>query len=214
MVDVCPNHQLSPHEHPEVLFRMEPSHYHLNFYLCFCELPCLSGTLLAWTILGDFGLEVALPHYLCPHQLFSHIAFLHIICSIMLPSFTSVGLSYYLSNHQLLWHVTFFHVSCPAHYLPPHQLSCHFTFFHINCPATLPSCISVVLSHYLPLHWFHPSLFRCIRKIVRAAVSFVMSGCPSLFQSAWNNLAPTGWNFMKFGFWRIKKNLSRKFKHN
>ena len=158
-VDVCPNHQLSPSEHPEVLLGMEPSHCHLNFCLCFCEHPCLSGTLVAWTILGDFGLEVVLPHYLC-HQLFSRIAFLNIICSILLPPFTSFGLSYCLSQHQLLWHVTFLHVSCPAtlssfisfvlsHYLPSRQFSCHFTFFHINCPATLPSSISVVLSHYL-----------------------------------------------------------------
>jgi hypothetical protein len=155
-VDVHPKLQLSPPEHPEVLLGMEPSHYHLKFYLYFCEHPCLSGTLVPWIILGDFGLVVVLPHYFYPCQLFSHIAFLHIICSIMLPSFTSVGLSYYLSQHQLLWHVTFLHVSCPAtlssstsfilsHYLSSHQLSCHFTFFHISCPATLPFSISVVL---------------------------------------------------------------------
>ena len=161
IVDVCPNRHLSPPEHPGVLLGMEPSHYHPNFYLCFCELPCLSGTLVAWTILGDCWLEVFLPHYFCPHQLFSHIAFLHIICSIVLPSFTSVHLSYYLSQHQLLWHVTFLHGSRPITlfsftsvilplYLLPHQLSCHITFFYISCSATLPSFMSVVLSHYLP----------------------------------------------------------------
>jgi hypothetical protein len=125
----------------------------------------------------------------------------------MLPPFTLFGLSYYLSQHQLLWYVTFLHVSCPATlssftlvvlplYLLPHQLSCHFTCFHISCPATLPSSTSVVLPHNLPSQWFHPSLFRCIRKIAKAALRFVMS----VFWSAWNNLAPTGWIFMKFGF--------------
>jgi len=46
-VDVHPNHQLSPPEHPEVLLAMEPSHYHMNFYLCFFKHPCLSCTLVA-----------------------------------------------------------------------------------------------------------------------------------------------------------------------
>ena len=122
--------------------------------------------------------------YLPPCQLSCHIIFLHIIHPVTLTSFTSVVLPLYLV---------------------PHQLSCHFTFFHISCSFTLPSSMSVVLSHYLPSYWFLPRLFRCIRQVAKAAVSFVMSGCPSVFRSAWNNLAPTGWIFMKFGFWRIKK---------
>ena len=149
---------------------------------------------VTWFVILPFSTSAVMVCYLPPCQLSCHIIFLYIICPITLFSFTSVVLPLYLLPHQLSWNIT---------------------FFYISFSVTLPSSMSFVLSHYLPSHWLHPSLFRCIRKIAKAAVSFVMSGCPSLFQSTWNTLAPTGWNLMKFGFWRIKKkNLSRKFKHN
>jgi hypothetical protein len=37
-------------------------------------------------------------------------------------------------------------------------------------------------------------------KLRKATISFVMSVRPSVLLSAWNNLAPTGRIFMKFGF--------------
>jgi hypothetical protein len=45
-------------------------------------------------------------------------------------------------------------------------------------------------------------------KLREGSISFVMSVRPS----AWNNWAPTGRIFMKFGIWVFFQNLSRKFK--
>ena len=36
------------------------------------------------------------------------------------------------------------------------------------------------------------------KKLLKATISFVISGCPSICLSAWNNLYPAGWIFMKF----------------
>jgi hypothetical protein len=49
--------------------------------------------------------------------------------------------------------------------------------------------------------------FRCVAKLRKANISFVMSVC----SSAWNNSAPTGRIFMKFGIWVFFEDLSRKF---
>jgi len=44
----------------------------------------------------------------------------------------------------------------------------------------------------------------------KATVSF--TSCLSGSLSAWNDLAPTGRAFIKFGFGKVFENLSRKFK--
>jgi hypothetical protein len=38
-------------------------------------------------------------------------------------------------------------------------------------------------------------------KLRKATIGFGMSVCPSVRPSSWNNLTPTGWFFIKFGFW-------------
>jgi hypothetical protein len=45
-------------------------------------------------------------------------------------------------------------------------------------------------------------------KLLKTTISFVMSVCPSV----WDNSAPTGRIFMKFGIWLFFENLSREFK--
>ena len=46
-------------------------------------------------------------------------------------------------------------------------------------------------------------------KLRQVTISFVMSVHPFIHR---NNLAPTGWIFMKFDIWVLYKNLSRKLK--
>ena len=53
-------------------------------------------------------------------------------------------------------------------------------------------------------------LFRCIRKIAGATVSFIMPVCLPVRPSALNNSVPTGRIFMKIETWLIFENLSRK----
>ena len=47
-------------------------------------------------------------------------------------------------------------------------------------------------------------LLRTLEKLRRATISFAMT----VRSSAWNNLAPTGWIFMKFVIWVLSENLS------
>jgi hypothetical protein len=49
-------------------------------------------------------------------------------------------------------------------------------------------------------------------KLWKVTISFIMSVCPSIWPSTWNNSAPTERIFVKFGIWVFFKNLSRKFK--
>ena len=49
-------------------------------------------------------------------------------------------------------------------------------------------------------------------KLRKATISFVMSVCPSVRPSAWNNSAPTGRIVMKVDIWVFFENLLRKFK--
>jgi len=46
----------------------------------------------------------------------------------------------------------------------------------------------------------------------KMTISFIVSVCPSVRPSVWNNSAPTRWIFIKFNTWLFFKNLCRKFK--
>jgi hypothetical protein len=50
--------------------------------------------------------------------------------------------------------------------------------------------------------------FSCVRKISKATISFVTCVCPS----TWDNSAPIGRIFMKFGIWVFFENLLRELK--
>ena len=50
-----------------------------------------------------------------------------------------------------------------------------------------------------------------LAKLRKATIRFVVSVCPSVRPSAWNNSAPTGRIFMKFDIWIFFENLSKKF---
>ena len=54
-------------------------------------------------------------------------------------------------------------------------------------------------------------IFRRVCKIVQMTIGFIVSVHSSTHLSVWNNLAPTGWVFIKFDIWVFSKNLSRKF---
>jgi len=106
-------------------------------------------------------MSVVLSHYVPPCQLFCHITFLHVSCSVTLRSSMSVVLSHYIPPCQLFCHITFLHVSCSvtlhssmsvvlSHYIPPCQLFCHITFLHVSCSVILRSSMPVVLSLYIP----------------------------------------------------------------
>jgi hypothetical protein len=57
------------------------------------------------------------------------------------------------------------------------------------------------------------SAFLCaFAKLRKATISFVMSACPSVRLSTWNNSAPTGRILRKLDIWDFLKNMSRKFK--
>jgi len=49
-------------------------------------------------------------------------------------------------------------------------------------------------------------------KLRKATIIFVMSVCPSVRLSAWNNSAPTGRIFIKFYIWVFLEKLLRKSK--
>jgi len=49
-------------------------------------------------------------------------------------------------------------------------------------------------------------------KLRKPTISFVLSVCPFVRLSAWNNSAPTGRFFMKIKFWVFFDNLSKKIK--
>ena len=68
-----------------------------------------------------------------------------------------------------------------SHYLPPYQLFCHITFHHIGFIQTFLSAFAKLWKRLIAL------------------------SCLAVHLSAWNNLAVTGWIFMKFGLWRFLK---------
>jgi len=58
------------------------------------------------------------------------------------------------------------------------------------------------------------TVFRRVRKIAKAAISFVMSACLSVRLFAWNYSAPTGRISMKFHVLVFCEYLSVKFKQH
>jgi hypothetical protein len=55
------------------------------------------------------------------------------------------------------------------------------------------------------------TIFKCIYKIANT-IFVVMSVCPSVRPSAWNNSVPTRGIFMKVDIWKFFENLPRKVK--
>jgi len=55
---------------------------------------------------------------------------------------------------------------------------------------------------------------RLSAKRQKVTSSFVLSVCPSIYSSTWNNMALSGWIFMKLDIWKFLWNLSTKYKFN
>jgi hypothetical protein len=66
---------------------------------------------------------------------------------------------------------------------------------------SVAACVNVCLA-----------LLDAFAELGKATISFVMFSCMSVRPASWNNLAPTGRIFVKFGSWVFFDNLSRKSK--
>jgi len=111
--------------------------------------------------------------------------------------------------------------SCYTDYIPCNLL-------YIN---ELSTCICLQTCHFyfiiilsqgkLPVPSFSPScdiyqldlcFLGALVKLQKRTIIFIMSVFLSVCPSTWNNLAPIGWIFMKFGIWEFFENLVKKFK--
>ena len=96
------------------------------------------------------------------------------------------------------------------------------TTCHQSCPMQLASTTVFTTTCHQSLSdarsRFKPSHSASLRTILRALtnlwkvnISFIMSVCLPVCLSSWNNLAATGWVYIKLNIWEYIQNLSIKF---
>jgi len=117
------------------------------------------------------------------------------------------NVTYLLRYHKSSWQksVSLCHLPCPHTLSYPFQLP-RPTQIKVISVALYKIWTSLLSSFTQPITV--SCLLVAFEKLLKATISFVMSVRPS----AWNNLTPTGRNFMKFDIWAFFDKLLRKFK--